>query len=656
VIGLADPNRIDKTPSDIPSNIDSSPTNIGNTITNSIGMKLVYIKPGTFQMGSNNGKPDEKPVHEVHISKGFYMSETEVTQDQWERVMGKEPKRDDNLVSVGANYPKVFVNMKDTQEFCQKLSELEKEHTYRLPTEAQWEYACRAGTSTEFNFGDDANDLENFAWYNGNTTDVYGLYSAHEVAQKKPNKWGLYDMHGNVAERCRDNYDENYYSNCPINDPESKSIASLLPSHVVRGGWSGDTTSDCRSACRKEDKLGLRYNSTGFRVILKVDNSIGHSEYDKTFKALEAEAHQGKADAQNSLGSMYAAGQGVAQNYEEATKWFRKAADQGHADAQFNLGKAYASGQGIPRDFKEAAEWYVKAADQGNANAQNSLGSLYDSGLGVPQDHAEAMKWYRKAADQGHNGALFNLGYNYERGQGVPRDYVEAIKWYRKAADQGYANAQNSLGFMYGAGRGVTQNHEEAAKWFRMAADQGFGAAQFNLGNAYAEGRGVSQDPIESAKWCRKAADQGFAFAEYQLGFKYIDGKGVPEDINEAVKWFRKAADHGIDDAQFRTGLAYENGISVTQSHEEAAKWYRKAADQGHADAQSKLGIMYYNGLGVSKDYVLSYMWFTLSGQMAKPVKTTTEAINAQTDLVDKMTQDQKNEANKLVREWKSNH
>lgn len=119
------------------------------------------------------------------------------------------------------------------------------------------------------------------------------------------------------------------------------------------------------------------------------------------------------------------------------------------------------------------------------------------------------------------------------------------------------------------------------------------------------------------------------------------------------VKWFYRAADQGHPNAQFILGNAYATGLGVPRDYKEAAKWYRKAADQGHADAQSKLGILYYKGLGVPKDYVLSSMWFTLSGQMAEPAKTTTDAINAQVDLVDKMIQDQKEEANRLVNEWK---
>jgi formylglycine-generating enzyme required for sulfatase activity len=260
-----------------PIEVKSSSTNIGKTITNSIGIKLVYIEPGIFQMGSNDGESDEKPVHEVHINKGFYMGATEVTQSQWERVMGKESDSGESLNSNMANYPKVFVNLNEANEFCQKLSALEKNHSYQLPTEAQWEYACRAGTSTKFSFGDDENDLGDYAWYNGNTTANFGLYPAHEVGRKKPNAWGLYDMHGNVAERCRDRYDKDYYSRSPVNDPENKSAFSFLSPLVIRGGWSGDTPGNCRSACRKEDALGVKYNFTGFRVIMEVTEDTGTS-------------------------------------------------------------------------------------------------------------------------------------------------------------------------------------------------------------------------------------------------------------------------------------------------------------------------------------------------------------------------------------------
>ena len=183
-------------------------------------------------------------------------------------------------------------------------------------------------------------------------------------------------------------------------------------------------------------------------------------------------AEQGYASAQNELGVMYANGEQVTQDYEEAAKWYRKAAEQGHADAQNNLGKMYTEERGVDWDDVEAATWYRKAAEQGHADAQNNLGKMYEEGLGAEPDNEEAVKWYRKAAEQGHPNAQFHLGAMYEEGLGIEQNDEEALEWYFKAADQGDAYAQNRLGHRYEDGRGVVQDYREACRWYFKAADQ----------------------------------------------------------------------------------------------------------------------------------------------------------------------------------------
>jgi formylglycine-generating enzyme required for sulfatase activity len=159
----------------------------GTVWENSISMKLVWIAPGEFKMGSNDGEDFEKPLHTVKITKGFYMGAFEVTQGQYQQVMGTNPS-----YFKGANLPVEQVSWDDAVEFCKKLSQKEGK-TYRLPTEAEWEYACRAGTTTKFSFGDDESQLGEYAWYGKNS----GM-KTHPVGKKKPNAWGLFDMHGNV--------------------------------------------------------------------------------------------------------------------------------------------------------------------------------------------------------------------------------------------------------------------------------------------------------------------------------------------------------------------------------------------------------------------------------------------------------------------------
>jgi len=181
---------------------------LGDQYTNNLGMKLVYIPAGVFDMGSADGDSDEKPVHKVQITKGFYMGQYEVTQAQYESVMGSNPS-----YFKGENNPVEEVSWEEAVAFCKKLSSRENK-TYRLPTEAEWEYACRAGSTTKYCFGDSESQLGDYAWNDKNSN-----FSTHPVGQKQQNNWGLYDMHGNVYEWCQDWYGENYYSGSPAIDP-----------------------------------------------------------------------------------------------------------------------------------------------------------------------------------------------------------------------------------------------------------------------------------------------------------------------------------------------------------------------------------------------------------------------------------------------------
>jgi len=194
-----------------------------------VTMKMVLIPAGKFMMGSPDSEQgryeDEGPQHEVVITKPFYMGVTEVTQAQYEAVMGKNPS-----YYRGAANPVDTVSWNDAVEFCKKLSEKTRQ-TVRLPTEAEWEYACRAGTQTAFSFGDDPSTLGDYAWWAMNSGET-----PHPVGQKKPNAWGLYDTHGNVWEWCADWWGA--YPKGPITDPSGPATASR-GSRVARGGsWS----------------------------------------------------------------------------------------------------------------------------------------------------------------------------------------------------------------------------------------------------------------------------------------------------------------------------------------------------------------------------------------------------------------------------------
>ena len=226
-------------------------------IKNSIGMELKLLPAGTFMMGSNFGSATEQPVHKVTLGQNFYIGVHEVTQEQWIKVMGKNPSN-----FKGPRNAVEQISWTDAVEFCLKLSALPEERAagrfYQLPTEAQWEYACRAGTTTKYSFGDDESKLGDYAWYKGNSGS-----KTHPVGQKKPNAWGLYDMHGNVWEWCQDPHDA--YPSRAVTDPTGPASGS---SRVLRGGSLNYTAGVCRSAYRDRGGPSGGSNRGGFRVCL----------------------------------------------------------------------------------------------------------------------------------------------------------------------------------------------------------------------------------------------------------------------------------------------------------------------------------------------------------------------------------------------------
>ena len=239
-----------------------------NPITNTLGMTLHTIPAGTFTMGSPEDETDRRAnehQHEVTISKAFYMQTTEVTQGQWKAVMGTEPWKGKSYGKERSDYPAVYVSWDDAVAYCKKLSEKEGK-TYRLPTEAQWEYACRAGTKTTRSFGNNENALGDYAWYEKNAYSVGEKY-AHQVGLKKPNAFGLYDMHGNVFEWCHDYYGEDYYQQSPEKDPTGPTSGS---SRVLRGGSWYHNSRFTRSALRISLGAGSHYG-LGFRLVRELD-------------------------------------------------------------------------------------------------------------------------------------------------------------------------------------------------------------------------------------------------------------------------------------------------------------------------------------------------------------------------------------------------
>lgn len=229
-------------------------------------IKLAHIPAGEFVMGSasnEDGLPDlfqAKPQHKVRISKGFYMGVTEVTQAQWKAVMRNNPSK-----FTGDDLPVESISWYDAVRFCKKLSRATGKR-YRLPTEAEWEYACRAGTQTRFYFGDDPNLLGEYAWWAADSQE-----RTHPVGQKKPNAFGLHDMLGNVAEWCSDVWDGEYYKRSPTVDPENTTGA--ISFHVLRGcsWWGMWSPFDYSCAQRGAKYPHMRSEQTGFRVVMETE-------------------------------------------------------------------------------------------------------------------------------------------------------------------------------------------------------------------------------------------------------------------------------------------------------------------------------------------------------------------------------------------------
>jgi len=234
-------------------------------IVRAIAMRCVYVEPGTFRMGSaDSGPNDEKPVHEVEISHGFWMGACEVTQAQWRAWMGTDPSQ-----YKGDELPVEMVSWNEVVEFCCKLTDHEREagrlpegYVYRLPTEAEWEFAARGGTrSRGFKYpgSDDPNEV---AWHWPGSSD-----ETHTVGTKRSNELGLYDMSGNVWEWCLDWYAPDYYSRSPKADPANRDYGEKKY-RVCRGGSWGLYPTHCRSANRGGGTPTGRFYSYGFRVVL----------------------------------------------------------------------------------------------------------------------------------------------------------------------------------------------------------------------------------------------------------------------------------------------------------------------------------------------------------------------------------------------------
>jgi formylglycine-generating enzyme required for sulfatase activity len=247
---------------DAGSAADMEPEEVADdsTLTNSIGMEFVMIESGDFIMGSPDDElysdKDERPTRQVTVSSDFYIGVYEVTQQEWKKVMGTEP-----FDFKGNNLPADKISWSDAIKFIEQLNKMEETDSYRLPTEAEWEYAARAGTNTAYSFGSEETELSQYAWFDENSED-----ETHSVGMKEANPWGLYDVHGNLAEWVMDEYHSNY-QNAPS---DSRVWEGGVDRRVIRGGSWDNAAENCRSGQRESMGAGSRNNYIGFRIVKEV--------------------------------------------------------------------------------------------------------------------------------------------------------------------------------------------------------------------------------------------------------------------------------------------------------------------------------------------------------------------------------------------------
>jgi formylglycine-generating enzyme required for sulfatase activity len=239
-------------------------------VTTDLGLKLVLIPAGTFLMGSPENeigrRQNEGPQHEVAITRPFYLSAHPVTQGQFEQVIGRNPSKHNAETGGSPDHPVEYVTWEEAVEFCRRISEGER--VYRLPTEAEWEYACRAGTTTPFGFGGalspaQANFDANFPY--GDAPRGRFLEQTTAVGIYPPNNFGLHDVHGNVWEWCADWFDSEYYRHSPRRDPAGPPSGKY---RLIRGGSWANHAATCRSAHRNGLAPNRRDGYTGFRVVM----------------------------------------------------------------------------------------------------------------------------------------------------------------------------------------------------------------------------------------------------------------------------------------------------------------------------------------------------------------------------------------------------
>lgn len=352
-------------------------------------------------------------------------------------------------------------------------------------------------------------------------------------------------------------------------------------------------------------------------------------------------ADKGDTEAMYNLAICYFSGQGVTQNYDEATMWLTKAAKKNYAPAQSKLALCYITGTGVLKDYKKAwelvqkamkkdnAEAYyiaanmyaegmhvekdpfkwlentVRAAELGDADAFLDLGKAYfqgDPDVGIAEDNAEALKYFVEAAGKDNAEAQYYVGLCNSDGYGTAKDPETAFLYYERSAEQGFGPAQAALAEAYLYGKGVERDASKGIELLNLATAQNIPAAYRIAGDCYLRGIGVGHDSSKALEFYKTAVDGGDVFSLPMLGEIYLLGKGVAQDVAKGTQYLQSAVDAGVPLGYGYMGNLYMHGLGKTADTAKALEYYQKGAAAGDAYSKFQLYMMYRDGVGVTQD------------------------------------------------------
>jgi formylglycine-generating enzyme required for sulfatase activity/tetratricopeptide (TPR) repeat protein len=525
-------------------------------------MELRLIPPGKFLMGSKFSATDTfnryggleflypgmHPQREVTISEPFHMGIYEVTQAQWRAVMGTEPWDGKPDAKSGDSNAASYISWQDAIQFCEILSKRTGKKV-SLPTEAQWEYACRAGSKAEYCFGDDESSLVDYAWYCVNAEEV-GEKFAHPAGQKKPNAFGFYDMHGNVSEWCRDWYDVNFYTRAKDVDPENTTVGNR---HVLRGGSWGCSDALCRAVHRSRFVPSYRsfISRIGFRVVVVSGSGVNstdgtentHKDADDHFRQAAAHSEAGRyneaiaaykraivlkpdfVDAYSCMGLAYF----QLDQYVEAIIACKKAIaiEPNCFGAYVGMGMAYRK---LEQYTESIAAWKkVIAIKPDNALAYYNLGFACVN-LGQSSDAVAAFK-KALAIKPDYAEAYFNMGVAYHQ----LKQYTEAITAWKKAISLKLNNPE--VYYRMGSAYGKLARYAEALAAYKkyIAIKPNHAKVHCNMGIAYENLKQHVEAIIAYKKAVALRPD--YALAYFYMGVAY---QGLKQ-YTEAIAAYEKA-------------------------------------------------------------------------------------------------------------------